>query len=249
MRAPWAAMDSVQAISSRRRSGFSRTRWRACHEADSCWRILSTRHAAQCTRTGDTLRERARSLIRPGNDRAGPGSSSGAGRRIRAGPPGDPCGCEADHRADLEPLGSIPWVSEPQGDDRLSVLRSARLDEARRRVDPEPGERRPILVPAIRKQADVGSIEQIADPGELARVQAPLRLLVEGRIEGGAALAVDDREADRDLSGPAGGADGRQDRPAGRTEEGTVLGAQDRDGGPIDRVRVRRRSHPRNPGR
>src|SRR5664280_418846 len=160
-------------------------------------------------------------------------SSARHGQPIRAAPPNRPRWFESHERANLEPLGSILPVSGPQCHDRRIMLGVAGLNEARRRLDAEPGEPGPLLVPPIGEQAYARSDDEIPHASELVRIGAVLRLLVERRIDDRAVAVVDDGEADRDLPRLTVRGDRREDRPACGLEEREVLRTNDWHSGSI----------------
>jgi hypothetical protein len=107
------------------------------------------------------------------------------------------------------------------------------LNEARRRLDAEPGEPGPLLVPPIGEQAYARSDDEIPHASELVRIGAVLRLLVERRIDDRAVAVVDDGEADRDLPRLTVRGDRREDGPACGLEEREVLRTNDWHSGSI----------------
>ena len=116
------------------------------------------------------------------------------------------------------------------------MLRVAGLNEARRRLDAEPGEPRPILVPPIGEEAHAGTDDEILDPSEHMAIDASLGLLVERREQERAEGTVEDGEADRHQPRCASGRDRPQDRPPGPIEKRDVLRLQDRHVGSMAAV-------------
>jgi len=157
------------------------------------------------------------------------------GRPIAYRPPYDPRRLEPDERTDLEPLCSVLLISGSQCVDRQAMLGVTGLDEARRRLNAEPGEPRPILIPPIGEHAHPWSGDEIPDARELMRIGLALGFLVERRVEDRAVPAIDDGEADRDLSRPAARGDRRENHPATGVEEYEVLRTQDQHGRSIVR--------------
>ncbi len=85
------------------------------------------------------------------------------------------------------------------------MLGVAGLHQRCRRIDAQPGEPCPVLIPAIGEQADERARLDVPDSGEAMEVPRALGLLVERRHDDGAQAAVDDGEADGNEPGRAVG--------------------------------------------
>jgi hypothetical protein len=104
-----------------------------------------------------------------------------------------------------------------------------RLKEDGLPVASKPGEARPVLVPPIDEQRDLGAPADVPDAGEIAWIRHLLRLLVERRVDdrpvGFAGQGKED-VADRDQARPAVVPNRGERRTPGRTQKCTLLGGQ-----------------------
>ena len=85
-------------------------------------------------------------------------------------------------------MAGVLRVLRAQRDDRIFVLGDlARLglEQLGVRVEPDPAETRPVLGPAVDEQRRLGQDEDVADPGEVVRIVALLRLVVERVVSWG----------------------------------------------------------------
>ena len=73
---------------------------------------------------------------------------------------------------------------------RVPVI--TRFDEPADHVEPQPGEARPVLVPAVDQQGGARIRREVPDAPEGPRVRAGFRLLVERRVEDEAAGRIAD---------------------------------------------------------
>jgi len=89
-------------------------------------------------------------------------------------------------------------------------------------VDADPGESRPVLVPAVDEDRDLGAALDVANARQRARVRGRLRLLVDRRED----RVTVEHEADRDETGPSVLGDRRQGRSPGAGHELSLVVAQ-----------------------
>ena len=92
---------------------------------------------------------------------------------------------DLDDWARLEPVARVLPISGPKRRDRSGMLLPGGRwrHERRPAIHPQPGEARPVLIPAIDQDGHRRIGLDVADTREGQRVAAPFRLVVERRVE------------------------------------------------------------------